>query len=251
LKSAEIFLTELSARSSLFSAVPASTPVIQPFQVKLPVEALQALSLGWRVFRVDVAGKYASQSIITARIGNATADRAQLELEFSGNPDCNFAAATGLASGIFALEIEFGYAGLAARVGAAIVGGNENSGTDDARTLASRAGNSMFAFFRYPAGRFSRARKQLAPGLTLHGDGGWAWIPPSAHGSGVVHTYLDSDQSVCDAPPWLIDLAFDPSSAGESSSTKRFPPQAAKPAYRSVSVQRSLTARRAIFCPRR
>jgi len=205
MKSAESFLAELALRRNLAVADSIPAPAFPLTSAALPAEIRRAASRGWRIFRVDPTSRFAPAAALAARIAYATSDCDRLETEFGEHPASNFAVATGPESGILALEVVSGYAGLAARAGAAILDGEGDS--PGWRTLVSEAGGRLFAFFNYPAGLRSRICKQLAPGLTLHGSGGWVLIPPSIHGSGITHFYTNPDQPVSDPPAFLIRQA--------------------------------------------
>jgi hypothetical protein len=237
MKTVESFFAELADRRSSLPVASILPSNFQGISIELPGAIRQALSRHWRVFTVDVTSKFASEAAVTAHLAEASCDTQRLQAAYTDNPECNFAVVTGPGpdadgGGIFVLEVEAGCAGLAARIRAAITGVE----SDDFgwRTLASQAGGSLFAFFNYPAGRVSRARKQLAPGLTLHGTGGWVLIPPSVYSASTAHVYLDPDQPVLDAPEWIIELAFGAPSGGSVPPVPRFPPQSVTPAYRRI-----------------
>lgn len=70
----------------------------------------------------------------------------------------------------------------------------------DFQTLSSRAGESVFAFFRFPAGLAVRyGCKHFEHGLAIHGDGDFVLLPPSRYSSEIVHDYLNPD-----APLWRL-----------------------------------------------
>jgi hypothetical protein len=136
------------------------------------------------------------------RIEDATADQAQLEQWACEYPGCNWGLATGAASGVFVLEVDTGSASSALRILC-------EDDWDWRQTLLMSAGDAGYAFFRWPAGRAMRGSgKNPAPGLTIHGEGDYVLIPPSAGSSGVSHVFLDPDAAIAVAPQWLLDSVF-------------------------------------------
>jgi hypothetical protein len=136
------------------------------------------------------------------RIEDATADLAQLEQWACEHPGCNWGLATGVASGVFVLEVDTRRAGSALHI-------LNRDEWDGQQTLQSRAGDAVYAFFRWPAGRVMRGSgKNPAPGLRIRGEGDYVLIPPSACSSGVSHVYLDPDAAIAAAPQGLLDSVF-------------------------------------------
>jgi hypothetical protein len=125
----------------------------------LPIQIIQA-NRRWRVFPVQPQNRLVSAKV---RIEDATADLAQLEQWACELPGCNWGLATGAASGVFVLEVDTRSADSTLRVLC----------EDDwgwRQTLLMSAGDTGYAFFRWPAGRAMR-RKNLAPGLRVRGKG--------------------------------------------------------------------------------
>jgi hypothetical protein len=180
------------------AASPTPSSFNQPWRsADLPIEVLQANRL-WRLFPVLSQSRLAPAKM---QIADATANLAQLEQWACEHPGCNWGLATGLASGVFVLEVDTRRAGSELRI------------CDDAwdwqTTLQMRAGDAGYAFFRWPAGRAMRdSGKNPAPGLRIHGEGDYVLIPPSACSSGASHVYLDPDAAIAAAPQWLFDSVF-------------------------------------------
>lgn len=164
----------------------------------LPIEVLQANRL-WRLFPVWSQSRLASAKM---RIEDATADLAQLEQWAYEHPGCNWGLATGVASGVFVLEVDTRRAGSALHI-------LNRDEWDGQQTLQSRAGDAVYAFFRWPAGRVMRGSgKNPAPGLRIRGEGDYVLIPPSACSSGVSRVYLDPNAAIAAAPQGLLDSVF-------------------------------------------
>ena len=135
--------------SPRFATSPIPSSFNQPRSAGLFIEALQADRL-WRLFPVQPQSRLASAK---TRIEEATADLAQLEQWASEHPDCNWGLATGVASGVFALEVDTWTASSALRILCDDV-------WDWQQTLQMRAGDTGYAFFRWPAGRVARLRQE-------------------------------------------------------------------------------------------
>jgi hypothetical protein len=114
------------------------------------------------------------------------------------------------------------------------------------QTLQSQAGNTAYAFFLWPADRaMRRSGKNLAPGLSIRGEGDYVLIPPSAYSSGVSHAYLDSDAAIETAPLWLLDSAF-AGLEGQSGKLLTFP---RIPSWKAASAVRSAELSHAKLLP--
>jgi len=184
--------------SPSFAASPIPSSFNQPRSAGLSIKALQADRL-WRLFPIQPQSRLASAK---ARIEEATADLTQLEQCAYELPGCNWGLATGVASGVFALEVDTWTASSALRILCDDV-------WDWQQTLQMRAGDTEYAFFRWPAGRVMRGSgKNPAPGLIIRGEGDYVLIPPSVCSSGVSLAYHDSDAAIMAAPQWLINSAF-------------------------------------------
>ena len=50
---------------------------------------------------------------------------------------------------------------------------------------------------------------KLGEGLDIRGAGGYVIVPPSVHETGRTYRWADPEQSIADAPSWLLDLLSD------------------------------------------
>jgi len=219
----EEFLREHERRAQSSAATrPSCDPAHQ--RATMRYAAIQ----GWRIFPVPQASSLHA-SMTRDRIGEATNDLAALEELADLNPGCRWALATGQASGVFVLEVEGGLGRAALGRLTTIYMDNDGS---DFQTLRSRAGESVFAFFRFPAGLAIRhGYRHFAPGLAIHGDGDFVLLPPSRYSSGIVHDYLNPDAPVAVVPPWLLDLAFEAVREDSELLVQRIPPHRADPDF--------------------
>jgi hypothetical protein len=218
----EEFLREYERRPQSSAA---TRPSCDPAQQRAAMR--YAAIHGWRIFPVPQASSLHA-SMTRDRIGEATNDLAALEELADLNSGCRWALATGQASGVFVLEMEGG-------LGSAALGRLTTIYMDDGsdfQTLSSRAGESVFAFFRFPAGLAMRhGYRHFEPGLAIHGDGDFVLLPPSRYSSGIVHDYLNPDTLVAVVPPWLLDLAFEAVREDSELLVPRIPPHRAGPEF--------------------
>ncbi len=168
---------------------------------ELPSIVADGAKRGLRIFPIYQTSKYATSSLIKARIGDATNDVVRLE-EFAAENPAGWAFATRPDAGVFATEMEeeYGIDAFNGLIALAIISlqGDES----DWQTLSARAGRSIFAIYNYPAGmRMLRSRKHPEPGLTIHGEeGGYVLLRPD-------FIFLDRDISIASGPQLLVDLA--------------------------------------------
>jgi Bifunctional DNA primase/polymerase, N-terminal len=171
-------------------------PTPSPNSADLPIEVRQAASRRWRLFPVQALSRFGPAS---AQFEVATCDLNALERLANECHDCNWALATGQASGVFVLEVS-------SECGRTALHSLSEEEWDCEETLQSRAGNIRYAFFRWPDG-MTICNEVIAPGLKIHWND-YVPIPPSKHFSGVSHTYLNPEADIATTPRWLLNLAF-------------------------------------------
>lgn len=217
--SAEEFLKE-HERSA--QSIATTRPLFDPAQVYAGLR--DAANRGWRVFPIPPA--YSRHALVTRdRIAEGTSNLVTLEEMADANSGYRWGLATGQASGVFVLEVE----GALGRVAVSRFVTLYVAEFSDCQTLTSRAGESLFSYFRYPVGLVLRqGGRYPSPGLRIHGDGDFVLLPPSRYSSKIAHEYLNPDESVATAPQWLLDLAFE---AAKEESVSRIPPHRAEPDF--------------------
>jgi hypothetical protein len=192
----------------------------------LPIEVRQAASHRWRLFPVPALGRFATAP--DELQDAATCDFVVLEQLASECPDCNWALATGQASGVFALEVD-------SECGRTALHALSEEEWDCVETLQSKAGDTWHAFFRWPAGLTDR-NKVIAPGLRIRGENDFVLIPPSRYCSGVPHAYVNPDAGIATTPTWLLDLVFRKPGGKSSGKILSFPKS---PSQREASAVHS------------
>jgi hypothetical protein len=192
----------------------------------LPIEVRQAASHHWRLFPIPTLSSFATAT--DELQGAATCDLVVLERLSSKYPDCNWALATGQASGVFALEVD-------SQCGRTALHALSEGEWDCEETLQSKAGDMWLAFFLWPAG-LAMCNKVVAPGLRIRGGEDFVLIPPSSHCSGLSHAYVNPDAGIATTPTWLLDLAFRESGGQSSGKILSFPMSSSQ---RTASAVRS------------
>lgn len=172
--------------------------------VDLPIEVSEAAGRLWRLFPVQVPN----------RIDLATCNLIELENLASLYPNCNWALATGQASGVFALEV--------AECGRNALHALSEEEFECEETLQSTDGEIGYAFFRWPVDRIL-CLKVVAPGLRIRGENESVLVPPSILRSGVSHTYRNPYAGIMKSPNWLLRKAFNELEEKSSGNILLFP----------------------------
>ena len=152
---------------------------------------------GWRLLPCAPRGK---KPLLKSWPALASADLATIRRWAAKHRGCNWGVATGPESGVFVLDVdgEAGRASLAAL---------ETQHRRLPATLISRTKRGEHRWFNYPNGRPVRGSAgKLGQGLDIRGAGGYVIVPPSIHASGHLYQWVNADQSIADAPNWLLDL---------------------------------------------
>jgi hypothetical protein len=174
------------------------------------------------------------------RIELATCNLIELEQLASAYPECDWALATGQASGVFALEV--------AECGRHALHTLSEEECESEETLQATAGEIGYAFFRWPANRIL-CRKVVAPGLRIHGENDSVLIPPSTHRSSVSHAYRNPDAEIMPSPNWLLKLAFNEPEEKSSGNILPFPVSPMRLAASANRAAESSTAKILPFVP--
>jgi hypothetical protein len=161
------------------------------------VEVSEAPERGWRLIPLRARGK---TPLVKGWPDLATSDTQQLERWANQWPGCNWAVATGPASGLLVLDVD-------GNDGDATLRNYAASGRMVPDTLTVTTGRGWHHYFSWPAGqRIRNSAGALGTGLDIRGDGGYIVIPPSIHPTGVQYRYIARDAPIVDAPDWLISL---------------------------------------------
>jgi len=163
---------------------------------ELPEEVIAATRRGWRLLPIRQRDKI---PLVDKWPEKATSDRSQLAAWDNAFPGCNWAVATGKASGVFVLDVD-GDAGINT-----LLNHYQNSSEDLPDTLTVNTGRGSHLYFRWPSDhKVSNSAGKLGVGLDIRGEGGYAVIPPSVHASGKPYAYVKLDTPITDAPAWIL-----------------------------------------------
>jgi hypothetical protein len=164
-----------------------------------------ALSLSERGFAVLALQPGGKKPLFDGGYKKATRDTEVIARWWSFWPNANVGAATGAASGFFALDVDPRH------------GGDETLAELERKwgalpiTLTSlTGGGGRHLLFRHVAGIRNSAEKRLGPGLDVRGEGGHIVAPPSIHPNGRPYRWIAKDAPIASAPPWLVELARTP-----------------------------------------
>lgn len=162
--------------------------------------------LGWRLLPLVANGK---RPLVDGWRDKATADLDAIEACALANPRCNWGAATGAGSGVWALDLDGDEGGRA--LDALIV----EHGVLPLAPCQRTGGGGWQLFFAWPGDRIVRnSASKVAPNVDVRGDGGFVVVPPSVHPSGARYRWpmgrapweIEPPQ----APRWLLDLVAPP-----------------------------------------
>jgi hypothetical protein len=183
--------------------------------------ALSYASRGWKVFPLQVGGKF---PLIPKSEGgrgflDATTDEGQIRSWWEREPRANIGIATGPDSNLVVLDFDNKNGGLGSYTKLC-----EEHG--DFVTLGVHTGGGgLHFYYAYPQGFVVRNKQGLFPGTDIRASGGYICAPPSLHESGEEYRWLADELSVplvAALPMWLEQLVIDtvkPSSAPVSSVT--------------------------------
>jgi hypothetical protein len=182
---------------------------------------------GWAAFPCKPRGK-------TPLTGNgckdATTDLGQIQRWAEQHPGCNWAIATGSASGGNLLVVDVdGIWDTPGDAWTEIL--NSAGGMPDTPTVLSGSGHSMHWYFSLPDDvRVGNSAGKLARGLDVRCEGGYVIAPPSEHPSGCRYEWVrhPSDAFVKRIPAPLLDLLLP--------KARRLPPAPPRIAASSTSL---------------
>jgi hypothetical protein len=156
---------------------------------------LDYAALGWMIFPCAPSAKTPA---CKRGFKEATTNPATLRRWFGSSQLYNVAIATGLASGIWALDVD-------GAIGAAALGDLEAKHGVLPATRTSLTGGGCHLWFRQ-TGELQSSTGRIGQGLDVRADGGYVLAPPSRHPEGPIYRWSNL-ASPAAAPDWLIRLA--------------------------------------------
>jgi hypothetical protein len=156
---------------------------------------LEYAARNWQVFQL----RQRSKAPATGRgFYDATANPAVLRRRFGGRHPFNIGIRTGVASGVFVLDVDgdSGRASLARLV-------DEHGPLPLTRTSSTARGRHYW--FTCP-NELPSSTGRLGEGIDIKADGGYVVAPPSVHPDGPAYAWLN-DADPVDPPEWVLTLA--------------------------------------------
>jgi len=173
---------------------------------RMMMEALRYREEGFAVFPLRPGEKTPLLSKKQGGKGckDATTELAQIEAWWKRCPRANVGIATGAASGIFVLDVDFpdGLASLEHLENAAM----EKGGAEIESVVVETGGGGRQIYFKSPDFEVKNSASKIAPGLDIRGEGGYVVAPPSIHPSGDAYTGDVFRDGIARAPDWLLAL---------------------------------------------
>jgi hypothetical protein len=169
--------------------------------------ALYLAERGLRVFPCKPRDKVPA----TARgLKDATSDLAIIEQWWRQEPEFNVAIATGVASGVFVIDVD--NAGAEAELQNFETAHGELPPTVEAITARGR-----HIYFKMPDRPVRNSAGKIAPGIDVRATGGYVLTPPSIHPSGRRYRWsVDSADPLATAPDWLLARIAEPNGGNAS-----------------------------------
>lgn len=174
--------------------------------------AVDALSRGWAVVPVRVAGK--RPLVAWAEFQRRRPKLTDVREWFRRRPTPNLGVITGSVSGLVVLDVDPRHGG-----DESLASLESAHGPLPLTVEARTGGGGRHLYFRHPDGDV-RNRVGLAPGLDLRGDGGLVVAPPSVHPSGARYAWragrAPDDVHLALPPHWLLREGAPDGTAGRS-----------------------------------
>jgi hypothetical protein len=170
---------------------------------------------GWRLFPCVRRSK---TPLIEAWPRLASFDPRVLERWSDDNPNCNWAMATGVQSGVFGLDVD----GEVGRRSLAKLESEHGPLTITLTTITGREDGGEHRIFKYPLMDVRSSTRRLGAGLHIRAEGGYLVVPESIHPSGRVYQFVDESIPVAEVSNWLLELLLSPThDSGHQSPAER------------------------------
>jgi hypothetical protein len=189
---------------------------------------------GWAVFPCRPNTK---EPATNRGFKDAITNPATIRRWWLAQPDYNVGIATGIASGVFVLDID-------GAIGAAALRDLEAAHEALPATLCAVTSAGCHLWFR-STGPIQSSAGRVGPGLDVRGDGGYVLAPPSAHPDGPQYQWTNA-RAPAAAPEWLLKLARKPPPPPASISQRALGSLGSRPptsdAYGSVALDAEIDA---------
>ena len=183
--------------------------------------ALSYAARGWQVFPCKPRGK---EPLTLHGLKEATRGPEQIDTWWRKWPEANIAIATGPASGIFVVDLDFDHDGIDSLVKLE-AGKPKGLATLECAT----GGGGAHLYFTWPDGfEIRNSAGKLGKGIDIRGEGGYVVAPPSLHKSGQRYQWCTAYPEPLDPPSWLIAALTAPAEPHPRTLPRR-PPTAFQP----------------------
>jgi hypothetical protein len=177
---------------SLSSYVPANTPPARQVQGALNA-AIDYAARGFAVFPCSPRSKHPA---LPGGFKNGTSNPALIRRWWLARPDYNIGIRTGIASGVWVLDVD-------GDDGATVLAALEAKHGPLPPTLISVTSEGCHFWFLYDCPIPCSADDRIGHGLDVRGEGGYVLAPPSLHPDGPTYRWTN-DRPLALAPEWLV-----------------------------------------------
>ena len=159
-----------------------------------------ALALAARGLQIFPCRPRDKQPMTANGLKSATTDQEIIRAWWQQEPDCNIAAATGPASGVFVVDVD----GIEAESALRVLEATHGALPATVEVITARG---RHVYFRCPQEPVRNSASKIAEHIDVRGEGGYVLCPPSIHPSGRKYCWsVDSASSFADAPDWLLAI---------------------------------------------
>jgi hypothetical protein len=201
---------------------PQKTFLDQQLNHTTPLQAARAyaIAIRWAVFPVhsvcnglctcgDATCKNPGKHPYTLRgLKDASTNTEKIISWWTKRGDANIGVATGLSSGILALDIDADHGGETSLANLVALHGGELP-----HTVEQRTGRGRHLLFEHPKDAIRNSAGRLGPGLDVRADGGYIIVAPSLHSSGRRYAWVasrgPSEIALAPLPDWLLKLLIE------------------------------------------
>jgi Bifunctional DNA primase/polymerase, N-terminal/Primase C terminal 1 (PriCT-1) len=180
----------------------------KPFAEEGAIMIRTALALARKGLRVLPCVPRGKRPATTNGLKDATTDPAQIRAWWRHEPALNVAIATGVASGVFVVDVDGLDGELALRRLEAEHGALPP-------TIEAITGHGRHIYFAMPDTPVRNTASRIGDSIDTRGDGGYALVPPSVHPSGRRYSWsVDCGPTIAHAPAWLLARIGKPNGNG-------------------------------------
>jgi Bifunctional DNA primase/polymerase, N-terminal len=213
-------MSNLTTTSDVLHHVPLSARG-DGFPAEVLAASLEYAKRAWSIFPCVYLTK---EPAVQRGFYSATSNPETIRRWLGGGFRRNLAVRTGLASGVWVLDVDDPDA---------LTALEDHHGALPT-TLRSQSSRGTHLWFKCTS-PIPSSSGRVAPGIDCKGEGGYIVVPPSVHPTGVVYRWLN-DEPIADAPEWLVRLARKPAPSPSTPKTHHRAPGAYGAAALKVEI---------------